>query len=311
MNNPKILALLTIVLWSFGMYIGRLIAIKSQFLLISLSLLFSFITILVYTALVLKDFSFLRLKAYHWLYFLTGPLGYFVYSVGQNQSSRQFNGMSETTILNYTWPIFTIIFTQMLAGNNNNRFWVRVVEALGVLVGFGAVVNLATHGNFSSFNLNVPGILWGLLSGAAYGLYSAYSGGLKAEEQSVFLVVSTGFSLLLAGLLSFSELGIISTLTWTDLGVTFISGCLLSGVGYITWTRANRLAREQSINISSIASIMFVLPVISLVIVSLLLGETLLLQPYFLGSLGLIVISSILCQRVEPIASKVEGMLQA
>jgi hypothetical protein len=98
MNNPKILALLTIVLWSFGMYLGRLIAIKSQFLLISLSFFFSFITILVYTTLILKDFSFLKIKSIKLLYVLMGPLGYFVYSVALNQSSRHFDGISETTI---------------------------------------------------------------------------------------------------------------------------------------------------------------------------------------------------------------------
>ena len=291
------------------MYLGRLIAIKSQFILLALSFFFSFITILIYKAVVRKDFSKSLRQYARLLYFLIGPLGYFVYSVSLNQSSRYFNGISETTILNYTWPVFTIIFTNLLTRKRSDSLWYRVVEICGVTVGFLAVINLAVKGDYASFNINVPGIAWGLVGGAAYGVYSTYSGTLKSNEQFDFLIVSTFSSLVLAALFSVVELDIIPTLTWADVWVVFLSGSLLSGFGYITWTSANRLAREKQVNISSVASMMFVLPVISLVIVSLLLQEKLLTQPYFMGSLGLIVLSSILCQKTEWLALKLQRML--
>ncbi|MCE1254023.1 MAG: DMT family transporter [Anaerolineae bacterium] len=309
MNNPKMLALITIILWSFGMYLGRLIAIKSQFVLLALSFFFSFITILFYKTLVLKDFSRSAFKSFKWMFLWIGPLGYFVYSVSLNQSSRQFNGISETTILNYTWPIFTILFTHMLAHKEGRNFWYRLVEALGVFFGFWAVVNMAVKGNYSGLDVNIPGILWGLIGGMSYGLYSAYSGTLKSDEQSLFLVISTFSSLILVSLCALSELNILNTITLADVGVVCISGFLLNGVGYITWTSANRLAREKQINISSVASLMFVLPVISLLISSVLLNEKLLLQPYFLISLGLIVVSSFLCQKTDWFSEKIRGFL--
>lgn len=302
MKNPKLFALLTIGLWSFGMYLGRLMAINSQFILLDLSFIFAFIVLLVYTVAT-QGFSFVKNGKIKPLYFLVSPLGYLVYCVGVNQSSRAYNSISETTILNYTWVIFTIIFTEAIFNRKRQRERnIQIIEGIGIILGFLAVVLLATRGNFSSLQINLPGLLWGLLAGVSYGLFSAYSSTVEENAQGSFLLAGIFTSIVLISIPSLTELEILKTLTWQNIGVAFASGGLLSGLGYIFWTRANRLARLQDVDISSVASLMLVLPFTSLVVINLLLGESSLLEPYFLVSLVLILISSLICQKAADIS---------
>jgi drug/metabolite transporter (DMT)-like permease len=310
MNNPRILALFTILLWSFGAYLTRLIALRSQFLLLALAFLFAFLTLLVVNGIQSRGFSFLNRQSLKIGYLLFGPLGYFVYSVAYNQSSRSYNSISEPTILNYTWPVFTIIFTDLVFNQKSRRSLLfRMVEAAGILLGFCSIVILATRGNPAAFQINLPGIFWGLLTGLSYGVFSAYSSTIQEARQGVFLLAATLTSLALIAGFSIGELDLLKSLTLKDVAAAFALGGLLDGIGYTAWTRANRLAHQQQVDISSIASLMLILPFTSLLIVSLLLGENQLVQPYFITSLLLILVSSIICQKTSAIVDwiKPEG----
>jgi len=298
-NHPLLLAGLTILLWSFGSYLSRLVSLKSQFVLLALSYLFTLATLLAYSALKhrrawLQEVGRVRLG-----HIIFGPCGYFIYSIGLVQSYRHFDSASETTVLNYTWPVFTIVFTELLFGRRRKRTASgRLVEGVGVGLGFLSVLVLATRGNPAAFETtNVGGVLWGLLAGVSYGLFSAYSSTVSADEQSVFLLAAITTSLLLMAGCSVAEIHLLHTFTVQDMLVAVVLGCLLHGVGYITWTRANRLARERGTNISSVASLMFVLPLLSLTVIAVLLKEQQIFQPYFIGSLLLVIASSVLCRR--------------
>ena len=305
MNNPKLLALITIVFWSFGPFLSRLIAIKSQFILLSLSYIFTFLTILGYCIYEYKKKFFLKIKATWVKGLLVGPFGYFIYSVSLIQSYRVFNSASETTILNYTWPIFTVIFTELFFRKKTRKSSsLQIIEVAAIILGFLSVIVLASKGNIALLKiLNIKGFGWGLLSGISYGIFSSYSGTISKDEQSAFLFSSISFSLILMLILSVPELNLIETFTTNDLLIVATLGCLLNGIGYITWTASNRLAREKNISISTVASLMFVLPLLSLVIISALLKETQLFQPYFIVSLFLIILSGVLSQKAE-IAAK-------
>jgi len=301
-NNPRILALFTILLWSFGAYLTRLIALRSQFLLLALAFFFAFITLLVVNVIQHRGFSFLNRAHLKLGFLLLGPLGYFVYSVSYNQSSRAYNSISETTILNYTWPVFTIIFTDLVFNKKSHRSGLfRTVEAAGILLGFASIVILATRGNPASFQINLPGIFWGLLTGLSYGIFGAYSCTIDEDRQGVFLLTATLASLVFITGFALGELSMLTSLTFKDVATAFALGGLLDGIGYTTWTRANRLAHQQRMDISSIASLMLILPFTSLLIVSLLLGENQIVQPYFIASLALILVSSIICQKTGTI----------
>ncbi len=151
-----------------------------------------------------------------------------------------------------------------------------------------------------SLNLsNTAGVAWGLLAGSSYGLFSAYSSTVPKEHNATFLIVANFASLIMLAVLSVSEVHVLETMGLGEWALVFVSGGILGGLGYITWTRANRLAHDLQIDISTIASMMFALPVLSLVVIAVMLGESSITRPFFLVSLLLLISSSVLCQRTD------------
>ena len=301
LKNPVILTLITIVLWSFGSLLARLIAIQSQFVLLTFSFFFSFVTLLVYTLIGKRSSKPYRLKL-PIAYVLVGPLGYFLYSVAITQSSRAFDSISETTIINNTWPIFTVIFSDLFFRKVHKSIRVRWIEGIGILLGLLSILILATNGDFHSLQINPVGLVWGLIAGIAYGVFGAYSGTISEEDQKNFLLFSIVFSLLLISIPAALEWGIIKPITITDIIVAFALGAIMDGLGYILWVRAIRLSHENNRSISSIASFMLFLPFINLVIVKLFLRENHLLNPLFIVSLALLILSTYVVQRSKEIS---------
>jgi drug/metabolite transporter (DMT)-like permease len=308
MKDPKKLAFLTIAFWSFGSYLARLMAVKSQFLLVTISYIFTLLVFLIYCVSVYKNLFFDKVKRNIKKGFLVGPFGYFIYSAALMQSYRAFDNASETTILNYTWLIFTVIFSDLFFRKDCRTSRIlRLIEAFGIALGFMSIVILATQGRITSLDsLNIKGLAWGSLAGISYGFFSAFSSTVDQEDQSAFLFTSILASTLWMGIFSIQEIDLISGITLNDLTIVAVRGCFLNGAGYITWTSANRIAREKGVSISSIASLMFLLPLLSLIIIAILLKENSLLKKYFLVSLVLIILSGYISQRSETIADLIE-----
>lgn len=244
--------------------------------------------------------------------FMIGPFGYFFYSVGLMQSFRAFDSASETTILNYTWPIFTVVITELFFRKKSQiNICQRIIESFGIALGFLSIIVVATQGNIKSFEIsNIRGLLWGLSSGVSYGIFSSYSSKITNEDRSAFLFSSILVSLVLISIFSIQEINLIPTFTINDIIIVCVLGCLLNGIGYITWTSANRLAREMEISISAIASLMFLLPLLSLVMITIFLKENTLFALYFLLSLVFIILSGVLSQKPEIIADRICGGLK-
>jgi drug/metabolite transporter (DMT)-like permease len=301
MNNPQLLTIATVLLWSFGPFLGRLVSLKSAVVLLSISFLFTFLTMLLFTFITHCLSLSNIVKAFSFKYLFFGLFGYFFYWFAFTQSFRAYNTGSEATVLNYTWPIFTIVFTELFFNNRNKgkkTKVIHVVESIGIFLGFLSILILATKGNVFSFNLaNGIGLAWGLAAGASYGLFSAYSSTVSKEKQSIFLLYATFVSLAAMLTVSLSEAKIFATLTVNDIIIVALLGAVIDGLGYIAWTRANRVAREKNIDISSVASIVFTLPILSLVVITICLKETTLFQLYFLTSLLFVFLSSFLCQK--------------
>jgi len=308
-SAPTLLTLITIMLWSFGSLLSRLVAIQSQFVLLSLSFFFSFIIMLIYVVFS-KEITFDSFRKIPAAYFIIGPLGYFVYSVAITQSSRAFDSISETTILNNTWPVFTVLFADLFLIKAKKSRAARGIEGLGIFMSFLSVIILVSGGNFASLQLEIRGILWGLLAGISYGLFGAYSGIVNRDEQKVFLFTAIALSLLLISIPAAIESRHSGPLTVLDIAVAFSMGALLDGLGYILWTRAIRLSKERKTRVSTIASLMFFLPFINLAIVRFVLDEQQLFQPYFMLSLILILGSTYLIQKAAWIAKHLSRFLQ-
>jgi drug/metabolite transporter (DMT)-like permease len=236
-----------------------------------------------------------------------GIFGYFVYWIAFIQTFRAFNSASEPAVLNYTWPVFTVLFTEVLFRKDKiDNKKKKLIEALAIVLGFAAVVILSTRGEITAFQIfNSRGLFWGLVTGASYGFFSAYSSLIPKDDQAKFLLYSIFFSLILITPLSISELGQVYTFTSKELTAVFLLGFMNDGVGYVLWTRANRIANESKISISSVASLTFLLPLFSLIIISVALKEFQLFESYFYISLILLIFSTLLSQRSDEIASKI------
>lgn len=305
MSNPKYLVIATILLWSLGPLLTRLISLSSQLLSLDILFFFTLVFFLIVTILHYKSTFPAKLKRITFAFLFFGLFGYFFYYLGLVQSFHFFNSASEPAILNYTFPLFTVLFTEIWFGRKLKRKKeIRMIEYSGVLVGFLAVIVLATKGDIVGLQItNVPAIVWGLSAGIAYAVFSVYSSTVKTEDHDIFLLAGIFSSLIFAVIISVSEIHAIQQVTQTAFLANAVLALVINGFGYLAWTRANRLAKEKNISISSVASLLFILPVLGLIIVSLTLHETALLQPYFLISLGGIILSSLFCQKSAAIVS--------
>lgn len=305
------LASISITLWSASAYLSRLIAIESQFVLVNLIFLFTSFTLVSYILILRQCSGLIVTKNFRKEYLFWGVFGYFLYSLPLNQSFRAFNSASEATILNYTWPIFTVLFSNMLFGKRSSKKS-RVAQGLEVLaisLGFLAVVLVATGGQVGRIEIaNPAGLFWGLLTGLSYGIFSAYSARLSEQQQPIFLLTAILVSLALITPLGLWEYNQLGGLSRGGMLMAFVLGVFMSGFAYITWTRALRLAEDEK-KISQIAAFIFVLPFLSLIVIAILLGENNLAEPYFLTGVALVILSSILAQRASEIANRVQKVI--
>ena len=304
MKPPHIYALATVVLWSFFTPLVKLVSIKSQFLFITMSFFFTFLTFLFAMALTQRQRLIRQLKALTLRHYVFGLFGYFLYWLALIQCFREFSSASGSTVLNYTWPIFTVFFTEFIFRKRSKPILHRVIEWLGVFMGFIAVAVLATRGNLALFEItHIRGLIWGLAAGATYGLYGAYSGTVPKELHGAFLLVSAGISFLAMLPFGLYEAGLLREITLQDFLVVAILGSVFDGGGYFLWTSANRTAREYDVDISTVGSIIFFLPILSVITISLFFKETEIFKPYFGVTLFLLISGSILCQRTARIVN--------
>lgn len=305
MNNPKLLVLFTILFWSFGVFLTRLISLDSPLLNLSIQLLFLFIFFLLYSLIYYKKRFLQKLLHVKIAYFFFGLFGYFIYYLGMFESFHSFNSASDPAILNYTFPIFTVIFRDLLfVSKMPKTLKVKLFEYGGLSIAFLSIIIVATHGNISTLQLsNIPGLLWGLLAGISYGLFSAHSTSVRTEDQPIFFLAATFISFLISIYFALPDIHAVSHLSISNLGFQAILAFVVNGLGYITWTRANRLANVMHIPISSIASLLYILPFLSLIIISYFLKETEITKSYFLLSLVILIIGTYICQKSESISN--------
>lgn len=312
-RNPKFLTISTVILWSAFAPLAKLVSVKSQFLFLAISFSFTALTFLLILTL-RQGRRLFPMIASNWRpqYLFFGLFGYFLYWIGLIQSFREFSSASGTTVLNYTWPVFTVVFVELVFRRTPKPPLHRLLETVGIALGFAAVWVLATKGHVLAFEFtHVKGLLWGLLAGAAYGFFSAYSSTVPREAHGLFLFTSAVVSLAAMLPFAWSEFSLISQMTWRDLLLVAFLGSAVDGGGYFLWTSATLAAREQGIDISTISSMVFFLPLISVVIVSVTLGEGEILEPYFAVTLALLISGSVLCQKTREFSLKIQEYVRS
>ena len=166
--------------------------------------------------------------------------------------------------VNYSWAVLLPLLAAPILKQPLTRW-----QLLGCLLGYLGVVIIATRGEFTNFNnLSVAGIGLVLLSAVFWCLYWI-TNTKNTEEPTVSLLCCT--------LCSLPMLCIINlfgpdwpALTLPALGGAIYVGLFEMGVTSMLWLKALKAATKTA----QITSLMFLSPVLSLLLISTVLGET-------------------------------------
>jgi len=307
LNNPVSLALITIASWAFGALLFRLIIKDTlDFSVLNFSMFIGSLGVLFIAIKEYKNDFWRRLLEVPWYYYLIGLLGYFIFFIFMTLSMRAYNNASEPSVLNYTWPLFNLIFLAIIAkGTLSKNKKILIVQVFAMFLGFLGLIILFTKGDILKFNFsNTFGFAMGIMAGLSYGLYSAFTYKVPSNisTMQVFVAIVTSLMAnLVLSLFVYERTPFIPSSNKSILLAIFY-GLIVDGIGYVAWARAKSISNEKRINITKILSLIYFLPLISIFLISVFLGETLWKHGYFILSLLTVFISFLLCKIEDIIA---------
>lgn len=259
--------LLTVLFWGSIATVGKLLLRNLDYFQVLLFTTF-FATIILFLVVVyLKKVEVIRkynIKDFC-QFALLGFIGVFLYHI------LLFTGLSfapaqEVFIVNYTWPIWVMIFSVILFKKEiNNK------KILAIILGFIGVYVVISKGDFFSFtSVYAKGNLFALAGAISYGFFSVI-GWKKNFEVFTSMMFYFGFSFVytLIATIAFSNF---PTVTANETIGLIWMGVFATGLSFCFWF----LALKHG-DIIEMSSIVFLTPFISLIYIYFLLGEEILL----------------------------------
>lgn len=212
---------------------------------------------------VIKQYSFRDVAIFAGMGFL-GVFGYHAFLF----AGLAYAPAQEAFILNYTWPLWVVVFSVLLL---KRRFtWVGVAA---IALSFLGVVVVATKGTFAFSFTSLTGDLFALAGAVCYGLFSVLGVRLKydsAISMASYYVFGTLFAILAVLLFSsVPDVGLLQVAGLAWLGV------LTCGVAFLTWF----LALKHG-DTAKMANVVFLTPFLSLVYIRFLLDEAILVSSF-------------------------------
>ena len=192
----------------------------------------------------------------------------------------------EALILNYSWAITMTILAIPLLGHKLH--WQDIVAAL---VCYSGVLVIATHGDVLGLKFaNPEGVMWALVSTVIWALYWILNSKQDGDATSALF---RNFSCAIPLTLLYCWItGELVAVPWQGLAGAVYVGIFEMGLSFIFWLTAMRLTKSTA----SIANLIFIAPLLSLVIISVLLKEIIL--PSTLWGLALI-LGGLLIQQLK------------
>ena len=192
-----------------------------------------------------------------------GFLGIFLYSglyyYGLSQLTSQ-----EACIPNYLWPMMIVLFSALLLGEK-----VTVRTAAALLLSFSGVVVLTLGGEGHAEGDALLGTAACVTAAFCYGLFCVLNK-RQNMDQTVMMVMAWGVTALcsLPVTLIMEEW---TELSWMQWGGLLWLGIFIDAVGYLWWAMAFQRAK----NSAAVANLAYFVPLLSLVVSALTLGEEL------------------------------------
>ena len=202
----------------------------------------------------------------------------------------------EAQPLNYTWSIVLVLLSIPLLGQK-----IKLKSILAVVVSYFGVFIISTRGDIFGLTFSNPqGVALALGSSVIWALFWIYNVKDKRDEAArLFLNSCFGFVFILIVMLASSRMVIPDVKGL--LGATYV-GFFEMGITFVFWLKALRLSRTTA----QVSNLIYLSPFLSLVLIHLIVGETIMLSTI----VGLVfIVAGIIMQqrlgRIRPaIASK-------
>ena len=305
-DNPSALTATTVVLWSTGAVMGKLMSQQEGYLGLLFGLFSAALTLIACRMFVIRRAPSRSLFSLPVI--AVGIIGYGLYWLCYFNCFRSSQSAALPVIFNYTWPIFTVIFSHLMKTGSRAPKLTTAVELGGMAAGMlGIWLAVASDtgpgGPFQLAQIG-PVMLWGLGAGASYGLFSAYSARIARDDQFDFLLIAVAASSAFLLPFSWDEFGAFIQYSARDLVIIALFGIFSEALGSLSWVRANIQARELGLDISKAASMIFTLPLLSLALISAVFRDSSILRPGFFAGCLLVTGCVIICGRAREIAGR-------
>ena len=182
----------------------------------------------------------------------------------------------EAMVINFSWPVMMVILSIPILKQT-----IDIKSFLSIILCYIGVIAIATGGEFFSLSFNSPeGVFYMLFSTVIWSLFWLFNTKNKNDPLvSIFLIFlfSTPFILLVVYFTNSFAIPSIEGL----MGSLYI-GLFEMGISVVLWQSALKI----STTVSRVASLVFITPFMSLVVLYVVLGEKILASTFF----GLILI---------------------
>lgn len=228
-----------------------------------LSIIFSFVSILLSSIFIGKTKEIISQTKQQWLYsaglaILNPIVYYFVLFSAYNSLPAQ-----EAMIINYTWPIFFGISSALIG-----KIKISQHHIYALIISFVGVVIIATKGNFYSLSFSyILGDILALLSAIIWTIFWLLN--IKDKRDpivklfSIFLFGSIYSLLILLITQNFHSINV------KGLFVTAYIGFFEMGLTFILWLTAISLSNRPH----KVSQLVYLTPFLSLIVISLVLEE--------------------------------------
>lgn len=194
----------------------------------------------------------------------------------------------EAQSINYSWAIVMSLLAVPLLAQKLSRF-----DVLAAILCYLGVLVIATRGDVFGLNFaNYKGVIFAVASTLVWSLYWIFN---QKDPREPVLGLCLNFTvavpvLLMVGFFT-GDLQLLFDKPWQVFSGSAYIGVFEMGLAFVLWLKAMKLAE----NTARIANLIFISPFLSLILISVFLGEQILFSTVF--GLGLIISGLILQQR--------------
>lgn len=278
-----VLVIITALIWASSATVSKVLVndINPHTIIVytgSVGLIFNFLIIL-FQKKFKQLFKFTMID--HFRFLIMSILGYVIYISLMYLSIERMSAQLSFSI-NYLWPIMVVICSMLILKDKFS--WIKL---LSILMAFFSVFIIVTKGDFNQINeVDVVGLVYGILSSFSYGLFSALSKKYKYDTflSSFFFV----FYALIFNTIKYLFIGQPYVPGIFDILAFIWLGSFVGTVATILWLKALEMG-----DTAKVSNLIYITPFLSLFYTYFFLGE----QIHVSMVVGLIMlVSSVLIQ---------------